>query len=140
MTAAALLRLLTVWYGLNPLRPGAGFPPDVALQALDRATNTPVFAPDIRVKLYVVNGQQLSSPPLNEAAGGLYLSDEGHPLFAAAGSAVDVDLGVPIDLTQVRAALTYLLLGLYMTFLMCSHYLAVAWGDVAFPAPAASMP
>lgn len=77
--------------------------PDVLfwLQLIDKATNTPVYLPDVKIKLYVVNGQILAGSSPAEAPNGLYLSDDGHPLFAAAGSALEDDKGVPMELSPV---------------------------------------
>lgn len=71
------------------------------LQLIDRTTNTPVYLPDVKVKLYVIKGQQLAPSSLLEAPCGLYLSDDGTPLFAAANTAPEEDGGVPIELTAV---------------------------------------
>eukprot|EP00882_Tetradesmus_deserticola_P022985 GHRQ01025009.1.p1 GENE.GHRQ01025009.1~~GHRQ01025009.1.p1 ORF type:complete len:110 (+),score=61.33 GHRQ01025009.1:60-389(+) len=76
---------------------------DVCLQLVDRLTSSPVVLPDVRLKLYVVNGQQLAGSAFGEPPAGLYLSDDGHPLFAAAGVVPDDDMGVAIEVTQVGA-------------------------------------
>ncbi|WIA31523.1 hypothetical protein OEZ86_002415 [Tetradesmus obliquus] len=73
---------------------------DVCLQLVDKASNTPVVLPDVRLKLYVVNGQQLAGSGPGDAPAGLYLSDDGHPLFAAAGVLPEDDKGVLIEVTQ----------------------------------------
>ncbi|KAF6253597.1 hypothetical protein COO60DRAFT_401567 [Scenedesmus sp. NREL 46B-D3] len=73
---------------------------DVCLQLVDKETNSPVVLQDVRLKLYVVNGQQLASSGLGDPPAGLYLSDDGHPLFAAAGVVPEEDKGVAIEVTQ----------------------------------------
>jgi hypothetical protein len=75
---------------------------DVCLQLVDKATNTPVALQDVRLKLYVINGQQLAGSGPGDPPAGLYLSDDGNPLFAAAGVLPEDDKGVVIEVTQVR--------------------------------------
>lgn len=73
---------------------------DVSLQLVDKATGQAVFVPDVRVKLYVVSGQQLTPANVLEPPGALYAADDGHALFAAAGCCPDDDRGLPLELVQ----------------------------------------
>lgn len=73
----------------------------MSLQLIDKATNAPVHLSDVKLKLYVINGQQLASSGPSEPPMGLYLSDDGHPLFAAACTTPEDDKGVPIEQVQV---------------------------------------
>ncbi|GBF89575.1 hypothetical protein Rsub_02293 [Raphidocelis subcapitata] len=73
---------------------------DVYVQAIDRASNMPVFLPDVRIKLYVVNGSSASAPSLHEPVEALLSDDDGHLLFSVAGTGPEEDGGVPLDTTQ----------------------------------------
>ncbi|KAF8070864.1 hypothetical protein HT031_000945 [Scenedesmus sp. PABB004] len=84
--------------GGQPIRSRCGA--DVALQLVERGSGAPAYLPDVRVKLYVINGQQLAASGPGDPPGGLYLSDDGHPLFAAAGAAPEPDGGVAVDFAQ----------------------------------------
>jgi hypothetical protein len=95
---------------------------DVCLQLVDKATGMPLVLPDVRLKLYVVNGQQLAASGPGEAPAGLYLSDDGHPLFAAAGVLPEDDKGVLIEVTQVGGACLKHLTALHGTCLIAGAW------------------
>lgn len=73
---------------------------EVSLGLTDRATGQAVLLPGVTLKLYVVSGHNTTAVGLTEPPGGLYLADDGHPLFAAGGCVPDDEGGIPLELTQ----------------------------------------
>lgn len=77
---------------------------DMHVQLVAKNSHQPVYLPDVKLKLYVVDGQPLSAPDMVDSVPAVYKADDGKPLFTVSGVAPEADAGVPLELTQVSYA------------------------------------